>query len=134
MYIVLDKLWFQGCTGKKGLRKGGFKLREEGYVEQWLGIKVRQLGCLYYKFVSPGNAGVPDRLLVLPDGRVWFVELKDAAGRLSREDFRLSSRGSMNVWASARQRPSWSTGWMERDSSSIDSSVRKLTEGVSDGV
>ena len=92
MYIVLDKLWFQGFTGKAGLRKGGFKLREEGYVEQWLGIKVRQLGCLYYKFVSPGNAGVPDRLLVLPDGRVWFVELKDATGRLSPQQQRQHER------------------------------------------
>lgn len=67
-------------------------MREEGYVEQWLGNKVRQLGCLYYKFVSPGNAGVPDRLLVLPDGRVWFVELKDAAGRLSPQQRRQHER------------------------------------------
>lgn len=29
-----------------------------------------------YKFVSPGNDGVPDRLVVLPGGRIGFVELK----------------------------------------------------------
>lgn len=29
-----------------------------------------------YKFVSPGNGGVPDRLVVLPGGRIGFVELK----------------------------------------------------------
>lgn len=67
-------------------------MRREGHIEQWLGNKVRQLGCLYYKFVSPGNAGVPDRLLVLPDGRVWFVELKDATGRLSPQQQRQRER------------------------------------------
>lgn len=29
-----------------------------------------------YKFVSLGNDGVPDRLVILPGGRVGFVELK----------------------------------------------------------
>lgn len=29
-----------------------------------------------YKFVSPGNDGVPDRLVVLPGGHIGFVELK----------------------------------------------------------
>jgi hypothetical protein len=36
-----------------------------------------------YKFVSPSNRGVADRLVVLPGGRVWFVEVKKAGGRLS---------------------------------------------------
>lgn len=67
-------------------------MRREGHIEQWLGNKVRQLGCLYYKFVSPGNAGVPDRLLVLPDGRVWFVELKDEHGKLSPQQIRQGCR------------------------------------------
>jgi hypothetical protein len=67
-------------------------VRREGYIERWLGNKVRQLGCLYYKFTSPGNAGVPDRLLVLPDGRVWFVELKDEHGRLSPQQVRQGCR------------------------------------------
>ena len=35
-----------------------------------------------YKFVSPSNRGVADRLVVLP-GRVWFVEVKKEGGRLS---------------------------------------------------
>lgn len=29
-----------------------------------------------YKFTSPGNAGVPDRMVILPGGRVGFIELK----------------------------------------------------------
>ncbi|MEY8524553.1 VRR-NUC domain-containing protein [Lachnospiraceae bacterium 38-10] len=37
---------------------------------------VREAGGKAYKFVSPGNAGVPDRIVVLPGGKVGFVELK----------------------------------------------------------
>ena len=36
-----------------------------------------------YKFVSPANRGVADRIVCLPDGSTWFVELKAAGGRLS---------------------------------------------------
>ncbi len=37
---------------------------------------VRREGGKAYKFVSPGNDGVPDRLVVLPGGYIGFVELK----------------------------------------------------------
>lgn len=37
---------------------------------------VKEAGGIAFKFVSPGNAGVPDRLVVLPGGRIGFVELK----------------------------------------------------------
>ena len=52
-------------------------------VEKWLGERVKELGGLYYKFVSPGNDGVPDRIVILPEGRIYFVELKTKNGRLS---------------------------------------------------
>lgn len=35
------------------------------------------------KFVSPGEDGVPDRIHLLPDGRVVFIEFKKQGGRLS---------------------------------------------------
>lgn len=54
--------------------------KSESEIESWLGEKVKDLGCLYYKFVSPGNRGVPDRIIVLPTGQVIFAELKAKKG------------------------------------------------------
>ena len=44
------------------------------------GIKAR--GGLCLKWVCPGQRGVPDRIVVMPGGRVWFVELKAPRGTL----------------------------------------------------
>ena len=52
-------------------------------IEKWLGDQVKNLGGLYYKFVSPGNRGVPDRIIVVPPGFTMFVELKTDKGRTS---------------------------------------------------
>ena len=51
-------------------------------IERWLGNQLKKLGCIYMKFVSPGNDGVPDRIVVLPGGSVIFVELKATTGKL----------------------------------------------------
>ncbi len=51
-------------------------------IERWLGNQLKNLGCIYMKFVSPGNDGVPDRIVILPGGLVVFAELKDENGRL----------------------------------------------------
>ena len=48
----------------------------EKVVEEYLREQVRAAGGKAYKFVSPGNVGVPDRLVLLPGGRTYFVELK----------------------------------------------------------
>ena len=48
----------------------------ESEVERELFKQVREQGGQAYKFTSPGNAGVPDRLLILPGGLIIFVELK----------------------------------------------------------
>lgn len=55
----------------------------ESTIEAKLVRGVKALGGIAYKFVSPGTAGVPDRIVVLPGGRVIFVELKTDPGRLS---------------------------------------------------
>lgn len=44
--------------------------------------RLEKLGCMVLKFTSPGNAGVPDRLVLVPGGIVWFVELKRDNGKL----------------------------------------------------
>ena len=57
---------------------------KESELELRLVRGVKALGGRAYKFVSPGNVGVPDRLVVLPGGRVLFAELKADGGRLSK--------------------------------------------------
>ena len=52
----------------------------ERSVETYLREQVRRAGGIAYKWVSPGNNGVPDRIVIMPGGRVVFVELK-APGR-----------------------------------------------------
>jgi len=45
-------------------------------IEKYLRDEIRKAGGRAYKFVSPGNNGVPDRLILMPGGRIVFVELK----------------------------------------------------------
>lgn len=45
-------------------------------IEQNLVKAVKRIGGLCIKFTSPGMDGVPDRLVLLPEGRMAFVELK----------------------------------------------------------
>ena len=56
----------------------------EKNIEARLVREVRKRGGLTYKFVSPGAAGVPDRIIIAPGGQIWFVELKTDTGHLSR--------------------------------------------------
>lgn len=55
----------------------------EAEIEKRLRNGIRQIGGRCYKFVSPGNDGVPDRIVVLPGGQIVFIELKAETGRLS---------------------------------------------------
>lgn len=48
---------------------------KEANIEAYLVRKVRDLGGKCFKFESPGTAGMPDRLIVLP-GVIAFMELK----------------------------------------------------------
>ena len=52
-------------------------------VEAHLCKRIKELGGKAYKFKSPQNAGVPDRLCVLPAGLVFFIEVKRGLGKLS---------------------------------------------------
>lgn len=48
----------------------------EKQIEQTLVRKVKEVGGIAPKFVSPGLGGMPDRLLLFPGGRMAFVEVK----------------------------------------------------------
>ena len=52
-------------------------------IERYLATRIAALGGKAYKWVSPAPIGVADRIVLLPGGVVWFVELKTATGRLS---------------------------------------------------
>ena len=56
----------------------------EKALEKLFVREVRARGGITYKFTSPGNIGVPDRIVITPEGRVWFVELKTETGRLRK--------------------------------------------------
>ncbi|GIP38321.1 nuclease [Paenibacillus sp. J31TS4] len=48
----------------------------ESAIERKLVNHIRQQGGKCWKWESPGTAGVPDRICLLPGGRVVFVEVK----------------------------------------------------------
>lgn len=54
----------------------------ESAVERKLVAEVKKRGGLAVKFVSPGLNGVPDRLVLLPSGKMAFVELKAPGGSM----------------------------------------------------
>lgn len=51
-------------------------------IEQYLVKQAKAHGGRAFKWISPGNNGVPDRIVMLPGGRVAFAELK-APGKKS---------------------------------------------------
>lgn len=55
----------------------------EKHVEQYFKKRVEEIGGRTYKFVSPANRGVADRIACLPDGSTWFVEIKTEGGTIS---------------------------------------------------
>lgn len=48
----------------------------EKQIEQRLSAAVKKSSGLALKFVSPSFAGMPDRLVLLPDEKMAFVEVK----------------------------------------------------------
>jgi len=56
----------------------------EKEIEKYLRVQVNKLGGIAYKFVSPGNVGVPDRLVLLPNGKIIFIELKQLGKKPSK--------------------------------------------------
>ena len=80
--------------------------------------RVKELGGVAYKFVSPSNRGVADRLVVLPQGVVWFVEVKKDGGRLST---------LQNIFIAEMQRLQQNVRvvWSKED---VDQLIKEMTE------
>lgn len=57
---------------------------QESKIENYLKKQVELIGGKAYKFVSPGVAGVPDRIVLLPGGRIFFIELKAPDKKLKK--------------------------------------------------
>ena len=55
----------------------------EKYIEKKLIAAVKRIDGIAFKFTAPGINGVPDRLVLLPNGKIAFVEIK-APGRKMR--------------------------------------------------
>jgi hypothetical protein len=52
-------------------------------IEKYLIKVVKEMDGKSYKFTSPACRGVADRIVCLPSGSTWFIELKTAGGKLS---------------------------------------------------
>ena len=55
----------------------------ESEIERYFVWAVMSLGGVTYKFKSPTQRGVADRIACMPNGETWFVELKAPKGRLA---------------------------------------------------
>ena len=55
----------------------------EKTIEKKLVIAIKDMGGVALKFMSPGLDGMPDRIVLLPGGRMGFVEVK-APGKVPR--------------------------------------------------
>ena len=56
---------------------------KEKTIETKLVIAIKDMGGIAPKFMSPGLDGMPDRIVLLPGGRMGFVEVK-APGKVPR--------------------------------------------------
>ena len=65
-------------TGFRGDTTSCYRRKKlyERTIEQELAARTRAMGGIAPKFTSPGFDGMPDRLVLLPRGRMGFVELK----------------------------------------------------------
>lgn len=67
---------FQNFCGHLSAKKGCEEMERESDVEHYFVNKCKKFGYLTYKFVSPGEAGVPDRIAISDRGLLSFIEFK----------------------------------------------------------
>ena len=67
---------FANDRHRPALLPGKVVFMRENEIEAKLVKAVKAHGGVCWKFVSPGTAGVPDRIVLMPSGRIAFVEVK----------------------------------------------------------
>lgn len=55
---------------------------KETKLEQYLVKEIKKENGLCLKWMSPGAKGVPDRIIIMPGGKTYFVEMKQVSGRI----------------------------------------------------
>ena len=55
----------------------------ESQLERKLFEQIKKMGGMALKFISPGRAGVPDRIILMPGGKIYFVEMKSPRGEVN---------------------------------------------------
>lgn len=55
---------------------------KESDIEKYLKQQVTKLNGLCLKWTSPGTRGVPDRIIIMPQGKTYYVEMKQTKGAL----------------------------------------------------
>lgn len=74
----------------------------EKEIEKKICDYAKSKGCLVYKFTSPNQRAVPDRLIVAPNGHVGFLELKRPGNTPTKlqsiELAKLKQQGAMSGW------------------------------------
>lgn len=75
-YIAKTKMIYREIKDMPSTTCARENQMRESTIEKHLVKTVGQSGGLAIKLVSPGWAGIPDRLILMPQGRLAFVELK----------------------------------------------------------
>lgn len=70
-------------------KRKGFIEMQEANVEKYLIKYVKAKGGLCLKFLSASMRGVPDRIVILPQGKIFFVELKSTGKKPRPEQLRV---------------------------------------------
>jgi len=75
---------------EKKLRLNMNRKVNEKQIEQYLVRRVKEKGGIAYKFTSPGRRHVPDRIILLPGGKVIFIECKRPGAKATKaQDYEL---------------------------------------------
>lgn len=61
----------------------------ESCLESKISQRVKKKGGIALKWTSPGFTGVPDRIVILPQGQIFFIEVKRSGGKRTVRQIRV---------------------------------------------